>query len=92
MNAYHNYTKQHKLKPEETLYTIWIGTNDIGAGELLTGQATPGISIVNVSRCAVDVVQTLYKAGARNFLFQNVNISQFAFYVVSNICIAYSAG
>jgi hypothetical protein len=55
------------------LYTIWIGTNDVGAGELLTGQAAPGVNIVDVSKCAVDVVHTLYKSGARKFLFQNVS-------------------
>ncbi|KAF8516085.1 carbohydrate esterase family 16 protein [Gautieria morchelliformis] len=60
------------LPPSETLYTLWIGTNDVGVGELLTGQAVSGVSIVNTSACAVSWVQRLYDAGARNFFFQNM--------------------
>jgi hypothetical protein len=57
---------------DETLYTLWIGTNDVGVGELLTGGVAPGASIVTTSQCAVDWISTLYKTGARKFLFQNV--------------------
>jgi hypothetical protein len=73
LGAYFNLTVNGTtpLPPDETLYTLWIGTNDVGVGELLTGQATSGVSIVNVSQCAVDWIQTLYDSGARNFLFQN---------------------
>jgi hypothetical protein len=34
MNAYYNLTNHTTLPADETLYTIWIGTNDIGAGQL----------------------------------------------------------
>jgi hypothetical protein len=60
------------FRADETLYSLWIGTNDVGVGELITGQAAPGVSIVNTSQCAVDWISTLYKSGARKFLFQNV--------------------
>lgn len=75
--AYENATAQGNLtlKPSETLYTLWIGTNDLGVGELLTGQSVPGVSIVNTSACAVSWVKALYDTGARNFLFQNVSQS-----------------
>lgn len=60
------------LNPEETIYTIWIGTNDVGVNSLIVGEGTPGATVVNTTICAVNWVKTLYHSGARNFLFQNV--------------------
>ncbi|KAF8839794.1 carbohydrate esterase family 16 protein [Paxillus ammoniavirescens] len=60
------------LDPEETMYTIWIGTNDLGANALLTGSDAPDVSIVEVRQCAVDVLKILYENGARNFIMQNM--------------------
>ncbi|KAF8896578.1 GDSL lipase/esterase [Infundibulicybe gibba] len=59
-----------KLEPEETLYTLWIGTNDLGVSALLTGSDTA--SLVDVTECMVNWVKALYASGARNFLFQNM--------------------
>ena len=61
-----------KLDPAETIYTLWIGTNDVGDGALLTGHGAPGVTVVDTVTCAVNWVQTLYDSGARNFIFQNV--------------------
>ena len=60
------------LKPHETVYTVWIGTNDVGANALLTG-SDPGVTVVDTVTCAVNWVKTLYDSGARNFIFQNVS-------------------
>ncbi|KAI0077023.1 carbohydrate esterase family 16 protein [Panus rudis PR-1116 ss-1] len=60
------------LRPEETMYTLWIGTNDVGATTILTGQQSPGVTIVDTVSCAVNWVKTLYDSGARNFIFQNM--------------------
>lgn len=62
-----------KLESHETLYTLWIGTNDIGGNGLLTGHGAPGASLVETTNCAVNWVKVMYKSGARNFLFQNVS-------------------
>ena len=62
-----------KLNPHETIYTLWIGTNDVGANALLTGGQAQGVTIVDTVGCAVNWVSTLYKSGARNFIFQNVS-------------------
>ncbi|RDB29885.1 Acetylesterase [Hypsizygus marmoreus] len=59
-----------KADPWETIYTLWIGTNDVGANALLTGSAKA--SIVDVTACAINWVKVLYERGARNFLFQNM--------------------
>lgn len=61
------------LNPESTIYTLWIGTNDMGASALLTGDQASGVTAVDVVDCAVNWITTLYKSGARNFLFQNVS-------------------
>jgi hypothetical protein len=34
LNAYYNLTNHTTLPADETLYTIWIGTNDVGVGQL----------------------------------------------------------
>lgn len=61
-----------RLDPSTTVYTIWIGTNDVGSGCLLTGDNAPGVTVVDTTKCAVNWVKTMYESGARNFLFQNM--------------------
>jgi len=61
-----------QLDSSDTIYTLWIGTNDNGVGELITGQQTPGVTLVDTVSCAVEWVNVLYTSGARNFLFQNM--------------------
>lgn len=73
LNQTHNGTLD--LSPEDTMYTIWIGTNDLGVNALLTGSDAPDVSIVQVRECAVDVLKILYQSGARNFIMQNVSDS-----------------
>ncbi|KAL5511906.1 hypothetical protein ACEPAH_5124 [Sanghuangporus vaninii] len=60
------------LDPVETLYSLWIGTNDVGRYALLTGNQMPGVTLVDVIECATRWVRILYESGARNFLFQNM--------------------
>ncbi|KDQ55497.1 carbohydrate esterase family 16 protein [Jaapia argillacea MUCL 33604] len=60
-----------KLDPNTTIYTLWIGTNDVGANALETG-SDPGVTVVDTVECAVNWVSALYAVGARNFLFQNM--------------------
>ena len=67
-----------KLDPAETMYTLWIGTNDIGRDALLTGGGAPGVTVVDTTACAVSWITTLYKSGARNFIFQNVRRARMA--------------
>ncbi|KAG9219773.1 hypothetical protein CCMSSC00406_0008150 [Pleurotus cornucopiae] len=60
-----------RLDPSKTVYTLWIGTNDVGANSLISGGNKA--SIVDTTACAVNWVKTLYDSGARNFIFQNVS-------------------
>ncbi|TFK34673.1 carbohydrate esterase family 16 protein [Crucibulum laeve] len=59
-----------KLGAQETIYSLWIGTNDVGSNALLTG--SDKASLVNVTECMVNWVTFLYETGARNFIFQNM--------------------
>ncbi|QRW13529.1 carbohydrate esterase family 16 protein [Ceratobasidium sp. AG-Ba] len=59
------------LASNDTLYSIWIGTNDVGAAALLT-DPLKDVSIVNTTACVFDWVKFLYDQGARNFLIQNM--------------------
>ena len=59
--------------PDETLYLLWIGTNDVGRYALLTGNQMPNVTLVDVIKCATSWVRILCESGARNFLFQNVS-------------------
>jgi hypothetical protein len=61
------------LASKDTMYSIWIGTNDVGVGTLLT-DPLKDVSIVNTTACVFDWVQKLYDQGARNFLIQNVSL------------------
>ncbi|KAG6820035.1 hypothetical protein H0H93_006270 [Arthromyces matolae] len=58
-----------RLNPQETLYTLWIGTNDLGVNSIISDSNTA--SLVEVTSCMVNWVKVLYESGARNFLFQN---------------------
>ncbi|KZV88125.1 carbohydrate esterase family 16 protein [Exidia glandulosa HHB12029] len=60
-----------RLPSSDTVYTLWIGTNDVGQSALLTGN-DPGFSIVDVTACAIDWVRIMHNLGARNFIFQNM--------------------
>lgn len=66
-----------RLNPEETIHTLWIGTNDLGVNSIISGGQTPGVTVVDTSTCAVNWVKALYENGARNFLFQNVRFTTF---------------
>ncbi|KAJ7083594.1 GDSL lipase/acylhydrolase [Mycena belliarum] len=59
-----------RLPAGETVYTLWIGTNDLGVNSLVTG--SNNASVVDVVACMVDWVRVLYKSGARNFIVQNM--------------------
>ena len=60
------------LNPQETMYMIWIRTNGLGVNALLMGSDAPGMSIVHVRQCAINVLKHLYKSSTHNFIMPNV--------------------
>ncbi|KAF4610247.1 hypothetical protein D9613_010513 [Agrocybe pediades] len=61
-----------KKGQEAALYFLWIGTNDVGDNGLLTGHGAPGVTLVDVARCMINWVKTVYANGGRNFMFTNM--------------------
>ncbi|KZT59659.1 carbohydrate esterase family 16 protein [Calocera cornea HHB12733] len=60
------------LDANNTYYSLWIGTNDVGRHCLLTDDQVPGVTIANVTGCAFEWMRTLYSYGARRFILQNM--------------------
>jgi hypothetical protein len=56
---------------DETVYAMWIGTNDLGDEALLTDSQVPGTSIVSYTDCVFNQLQRLYDSGARYFVVFN---------------------
>ena len=60
------------LDPSETVYSLWIGTNDLGGGAYLSDEHLPGFTLADYNNCVFEQIKTLYKeAGARYFILPN---------------------
>ncbi|KAF8688392.1 GDSL-like Lipase/Acylhydrolase, partial [Rhizoctonia solani] len=76
------------LITEETMMSIWIGTNDVGYDSLLMN-TQEGVSVVNTTACVLDWMKVLYDQGMRNFLLQNmITLYQAPFYSPDGILMA----
>ncbi|KAL1672737.1 hypothetical protein EV122DRAFT_294661 [Schizophyllum commune] len=49
-----NGTIPSTVTPDNSLYTLWIGTNDVGAWGLLTGHEIGNATVVDTVQCAVN--------------------------------------
>jgi hypothetical protein len=61
-----------KVSPTSTVYAIWIGTNDLGAGGFLTNNETAGSTLDDYVDCVFDAFDKLYQLGARRLILMNV--------------------
>ncbi|KAF2674234.1 hypothetical protein BT63DRAFT_435380 [Microthyrium microscopicum] len=59
------------IDPASTVYTIWIGTNDLGAGGYLTDEQAPGKTVLDYVECVYSAFDKLYAAGGRKFILIN---------------------
>ncbi|EPS38112.1 hypothetical protein H072_8120 [Dactylellina haptotyla CBS 200.50] len=66
------YKGAGNLNPDKTIFAIWIGTNDLGSGALLTDEHLPGVALPDYTDCVAEQIQTLYNYGARKFVVLNV--------------------
>ena len=57
---------------DETVYSMWIGTNDLDVGEMLTDSQIPGTNITTYMDCVFAQLQRIYDNGARYFVLQNM--------------------
>jgi len=58
-------------RADNTVYSMWIGTNDLGVGAFLTDGSLHETTIVDYLDCVYDRFDTIYKAGGRYFVFMN---------------------
>ncbi|KAL2148478.1 hypothetical protein VTH82DRAFT_2032 [Thermothelomyces myriococcoides] len=56
---------------ENTVYAVWIGTNDLGWGAFLSDSQTPGKTISDFVSCVFSVFDRVYKTGGRRFVILN---------------------
>lgn len=75
-NAYvSNTTGQPALinPSDETVYAVWIGTNDIGNGGFLAEAQQPNtLALTSYIDCVFEQFDRLYEIGARNFVLMNL--------------------
>ena len=67
----HTNTFYPNRKADNTVYSMWIGTNDLGAGAFLTDSSLHGTSIPDYVDCVFDRFDEIYKAGGRYFVLMN---------------------
>ncbi|KAF4620165.1 hypothetical protein G7Y89_g14656 [Cudoniella acicularis] len=58
-------------KEDNTVYSIWIGTNDLGNGAFLTDSSLNETTIPDYINCIYDRFDQIYKAGGRYFVLMN---------------------
>jgi hypothetical protein len=61
------------LTADNTVYGVWIGTNDFGNGAFLTDQQQPGKTITDYINCLWDVYDRIYSNGGRRFVLLNLS-------------------
>lgn len=63
-----NTTFLHDRTPENSVYTLWIGTNDLGNGGFLLDQQIKGKTISDYIDCIWSVFDGIYSTGGRRFV------------------------
>jgi phospholipase/lecithinase/hemolysin len=72
-----NYTTANGTKfftgtPDNTVYAIWIGTNDLGNDAFLTDSQIKGKTVADYMDCVYNQISRLYANGGRYFVIMNL--------------------
>ncbi|OBT41293.1 hypothetical protein VE00_08422 [Pseudogymnoascus sp. WSF 3629] len=59
-------------KSDNTVYSMWIGTNDLGNDALITDSTLHGETISDYIDCIFEAFDGIYKTGGRYFVLMNV--------------------
>lgn len=59
------------LAANNAVYSLWIGTNDLGQGLFLTGGQIHGLTLSDYAECIFRVFDELYASGGRVFVLFN---------------------
>lgn len=70
--VYPNGTKFMDDPADETVYSVFIGTNDLGNYAFISDAQVMGTTIVNYTDCVFNAIQRIYDNGGRYFVLQNV--------------------
>lgn len=55
-------------RADNSVYSLWIGTNDLGNAAFLTGSALGGASLADYADCVFAALDGIYATGARHFV------------------------
>jgi hypothetical protein len=58
-------------QPNNTVYALWIGTNDLGIDAFLTDSQHEGLTITDYVDCIWQVFDAIYATGGRRFVLLN---------------------
>lgn len=61
-----------KVPADETVYAIWIGTNDLGYAGFLAEQQPHDMPLTALTNCIYEQFDRVYEAGARFFVIMNM--------------------
>jgi hypothetical protein len=67
----HTNTLYTNRKSDNTVYSMWIGTNDLGVGAFLTDSSLNMTTIPDYVDCIYDRFDEIYKTGGRYFVLMN---------------------
>lgn len=70
--AFAKDNKIFKLDLSETVFALWIGTNDIGAGSLVSSAQLHNVGLTNVTSCITEAVSKFQKLGAQKIVVLNM--------------------
>ena len=67
----HTNTLYTDRRSDNTVYSMWIGTNDLGTGAFLTDSSLHETTIPDYVDCIYDRFDGIYSAGGRYFVLMN---------------------
>ena len=59
-------------RPDNTVYALWVGTNDLGYAGFLTDKQTPNSTLPVLTECMWDIFDHIYETGGRYFVLLTV--------------------
>ena len=62
-----------EIPSAQTVYAIWIGTNDLGNDAFMTDSQIKGKTVLDYIDCVYQAIDKLYRYGGRNFVLMNVS-------------------
>jgi hypothetical protein len=68
----HTNTFYPNRQADNTVYSMWIGTNDLGNGAFLTDSSLNHTTIPDYVDCIFDRFDQIYRAGGRHFVLMNL--------------------